>query len=135
MVSGSPVENMEERKEPRSEDRKWMVRRRIMGKRRRPSGLKRSEMASVMASWSPTRVGASTTMNTTAASRIPWGGPRRCCLSSNIFCLIFRFLFPPGFVPVISLSATRFLKLLLSSWIVWLWVGGLRKEAGKNGEK
>ncbi|KAL4388371.1 hypothetical protein GQ457_09G023780 [Hibiscus cannabinus] len=50
MESGSPVEKTAETNEPRSEERNWIVRRRIMGKRRRPSGVKISEMASVMAS-------------------------------------------------------------------------------------
>ncbi|TQE06605.1 hypothetical protein C1H46_007847 [Malus baccata] len=49
--------------------------RRIMGRRRRPNGLKSSEMASVMASpWSPRKYGTMITATTTTASRIPWGG-------------------------------------------------------------
>ncbi|OMO53645.1 hypothetical protein CCACVL1_28481 [Corchorus capsularis] len=83
MVSGSPVEKMLETKEPRSEERNWMVRRRMMGRRRRPTGLKSSAIASVMASpWSPNRNGAKTTMPTTTASIIPCGGPP--CLSGII---------------------------------------------------
>jgi hypothetical protein len=38
MVSGSPIEKMLERNKPRSEERNWMVRR------RRPAGLRSSEM-------------------------------------------------------------------------------------------
>lgn len=72
IVSGSPVEKMVEMKEPRSEERNWMVRRRIIGSKRSPTGLKRSEMASMMASpCSPMRVGTARTMATTTASRIP----------------------------------------------------------------
>lgn len=73
MVSGSPVENMAETKEPRSEERKWMARRRRMGRRKRPNGLISSENASV--TWSPTRKGPTTTMATTNARSMPWGAP------------------------------------------------------------
>jgi hypothetical protein len=38
MVSGSPIEKMLERNKPRLEERNWMVRR------RRPAGLRSSEM-------------------------------------------------------------------------------------------
>jgi hypothetical protein len=38
MVSGSPIEKMLERNKPRSEEKNWMVRR------RRPAGLRSSEM-------------------------------------------------------------------------------------------
>ncbi|KGN57119.1 hypothetical protein Csa_011541 [Cucumis sativus] len=76
MESGSPEEKMAETKEPRSEERNWMVRRRRMGRRRRPKGLRRSEMASVRASpWSPSRKGTTMTMATTTASRMAWGAP------------------------------------------------------------
>lgn len=75
MESGSPVEKMLDINEPRSEERNWMTRRRMMGKRRRPMGLSSSEMASVMAwPWSPRRSGAATTMQTTKARRMPCGG-------------------------------------------------------------
>ena len=87
IVSGSPVEKMLEMKEPRSEERNWIVRRRIIGRRRSPTGLKSSEMASVMASpWSPTRSGTASIMATTTASRTPWGAP--ACLSSIIFVVV-----------------------------------------------
>jgi len=69
-----------------------MAKRRIMGKSKRPIGLKSSAKPSVMAApWSPKMNGASTTTQTTTASRIPWGGPR-CwwrCLSWNILSLSF----------------------------------------------
>lgn len=96
IVSGSPVENMEETKEPRSEERNWIVRRRMIGRRRRPTGLRSSEMASVMPSpCSPTRNGTTTTMATTTASRTPCGAlpPWPPCLSSIIFWLFNSFSF------------------------------------------
>lgn len=75
MESGSPVEKMLDMNEPRSEERNWMTRRRMTGKRRRPKGLRSSEMASVMASpWSPRRSGAATTVHTTTARRMACGG-------------------------------------------------------------
>jgi hypothetical protein len=49
MDSGSPVKKIVETNEPRSEERNWMVKRRIMGKSNRPIGLKSSAKASVMA--------------------------------------------------------------------------------------
>ena len=53
-----------------------------MGRSSRPTGLRSSEIASVMASpWSPTKKGTTTTMATTSARSIPWGAP----LSSIIF--------------------------------------------------
>ncbi|KAE8736043.1 hypothetical protein F3Y22_tig00000218pilonHSYRG00252 [Hibiscus syriacus] len=85
MESGSPVEKRAETKEPRSEERNWIVRRSRMGRRSRPSGVKRSEMASVMASpRSPSKNGANTTMTTTTASITPWGAPPPPCLPGNI---------------------------------------------------
>lgn len=87
MVSGSPVEKIAETNEPRSDERNWIVRRRMIGKRRRPSGLKSSDMASVTASpWSPRRKGTITTMATTTARRMPCGAPPPppCCLSGTM---------------------------------------------------
>lgn len=79
---GSPVEKMLEMNEPLSEERNCIVRRRIMGRRRKPTGVRRSEMKSVMASpFSPSSVGTNMTATTTTAKRTPCGGPRRCCSS------------------------------------------------------
>ncbi|MED6130297.1 hypothetical protein PIB30_000196 [Stylosanthes scabra] len=87
MVSGSPVK-MAETKEPRSEERNWIMSRRMIGRSRRPRGLRSSEIASVMASpWSPRKNGTTTTMATTIARSIPWGAP----LSSIIFSFSYQW--------------------------------------------
>ncbi|KAH0927746.1 hypothetical protein HID58_020002 [Brassica napus] len=65
---------MAETKEPRSEERNWMVRRRMMWSKRCPTGLRSSEIPSVMASPpSPRKKGTRTTNATTTASMIPCG--------------------------------------------------------------
>ncbi|KAL8498601.1 hypothetical protein ACS0TY_021805 [Phlomoides rotata] len=61
MEFGSPVENRVAMKDPLSE-RIWMVRRRMMGRRRSSTGLRSYVMNSVMASpWSPSNVGTTIT--------------------------------------------------------------------------
>lgn len=65
--------------EPVSEERNWIVSRRIIGSKRRPIGVRRSEMKSVIASpFSPRIVGIKRTATTTTAKRMPCGGPCRC---------------------------------------------------------
>ncbi|KAL9667071.1 hypothetical protein QQ045_001417 [Rhodiola kirilowii] len=84
MELGSPEEKTAEAKEPCSEEKKWMRRRRAMGRRRRPSGLRSSEMVSVKASpWPPTVKAMKTLRTTTTARIIPCGGP--AWASSSIF--------------------------------------------------
>ncbi|KAG5567915.1 hypothetical protein H5410_065069, partial [Solanum commersonii] len=60
--------------------------RRIIGSKRRPIGVRRSEMKSVIASpFSPRIVGIKRTATTTTAKRMPCGGP---CRSSSIIVLV-----------------------------------------------
>ncbi|CAL5346939.1 unnamed protein product [Camellia sinensis] len=105
MESGSPVEKMEEMTEPpESEERKWMTRRRTMGRRRRPTGLRSSAMKPVIASpWSPSMVGTTISNTTTTAKRTAYGGPWRSSIMILGEC-VFVFLLLVGFFSPTLLS-------------------------------
>lgn len=81
---------MEATKDPLSEERNWMMRRRAMGRRSRPTGLSSSAMKSVNASpWSPSNVGNTITRTTTTARMTACGGPaRRSSIIADFGCFL-----------------------------------------------